>query len=357
MKREAWTADDHTDTTPGGATPADTVHVDTAHVDATPVDTAPGEPSPETPAAPPPRLGPVISIILYLVGYLVAGIALTVFVSILFAFLIEMGLVTPPSIDLAGVGMDATKILELLGPLFFPLMILVGIYSIAYTWVFVRLFDRRPLSSLGIGLTPGWCLDFGKGLGLAALLLGVVFLISLASGGIAVIGFQRPAPPDQDLVPYLLLAVAALISVGVYEELMFRGYILQKLNEKTGTFAAVVISSLIFALLHVTNPGANFIGLVNTWFIGALLCSLYFRSRSLWLPIGFHFGWNFLLGFAYSLPVSGLPFHGILDVVELEPESRLAGGIYGPEGGFATLIALVLLTAWLIWKRTKPRHQ
>ncbi len=320
------------------------------------LDTTPGVAGQGTPPAPPPRFGPVTSVILYLVGYLVAGIVVTVFITILLGVLFEMGLVEPPSIDLAAAGMDPEKILELLGPLFFPLIILVGVYSVAYTWAFVRLFDRRPLSSLGIGVAPGWRLDFGKGIGLAAILLGVVFLISLASGGIAVVGFQRPAPPDQALVPYLLIAIVALISVGVYEELMFRGYILQRLNEKTGPLVAVIISSLIFALLHVTNPGANFLGLVNTWFIGALLCSLYFRSRSLWLPIGFHFGWNFLLGFAYSLPVSGLPFHGILEVVELEPESRLAGGIYGPEGGFATLIALALLGAWLIWKRTKPRR-
>ncbi len=318
---------------------------------------APGEAIQETRSAPPPRFGPVTSIILYLVGYLVVGLVITVFASILFAILIEAGLVEAPSMDLADAGMDTAKILELLGPLFFPLMIIVGIYSIAYTWGFVRLFDRRPFSSLGIGFVPGWRLDFGRGIGLAALLLAVVFLISLASGGIAVVGFQRPAPPDQALVPYLLLAIAALIAVGVYEELMFRGYILQRLNEKTGPFVAVIVSSLIFALLHVTNPGANFVGLINTWLIGALLCSLYFRSRSLWLPIGFHFGWNFLLGFAYSLPVSGLPFHGILEVVELEPESRLAGGIYGPEGGFALLIGLALLAAWLIWKRTKPRRQ
>ncbi len=318
--------------------------------------TTSGEADQKIPPAPPPRFGPVTSVILYLVGYIVVGIVITVVISILLAILLEMGLVETPSIDLAAVGMDTEKILELLGPLFFPLIIIVGIYSIAYTWAFVRLVDRRPFSSVGIGLSSGWRFDFGKGVGLAAILLGIVFLISLASGGIGIIGFQRPAPPDQAMIPYLLTAIIALISVGIYEELMFRGYILQRLNEKTGPLVAIVLSSLIFALLHVTNPGANFLGLVNTWFIGVLLCSLYFRSRSLWLPIGFHFGWNFLLGFAYSLPVSGLPFHGILEVVELEPESRLAGGIYGPEGGFATLIALALLGAWLIWKRTKPRR-
>jgi membrane protease YdiL (CAAX protease family) len=320
------------------------------------VDTTSGEAGQETRSAPLPRFGPVTSIVFYIAGYILVGIVLTVFVSILFATLVATGLIEPPSIDLATAGIDPEKILELLGPLFFPLITLVGVYSILYTWAFVRLFDRRPFSSLGIGLTSGWRLDFGRGLGLAALLLGVVFLISLASGGIAVVGFQRPAPPDHALIPYLLMAIVALISVGIYEELMFRGYILQRLTEKTGPFIAVIVSSLIFAILHMTNPGAGFLGLVNTWVIGALLCSLYFRSRSLWLPIGFHFGWNFLLGFAYSLPVSGLPFHGILEVVELEPKSRLAGGIYGPEGGFATLIALALLAAWLIWKRTKPRR-
>jgi hypothetical protein len=83
-----------------------------------------------------------------------------------------------------------------------------------------------------------------------------------------------------------------------------------------------------------------------------LLSVLYFRTGSLWMPVGFHFAWNFFLGYVYSMPVSGLPLYGLLDVTEVDPQSRLSGGTYGPEAGLACTIALAIWGAWLIWRRT-----
>jgi membrane protease YdiL (CAAX protease family) len=231
-------------------------------------------------------------------------------------------------------------------------VIVSGLYTILYTWAFVRIVDRRRLRDLGLRLHPGWLGNFGKGAVLAVLILGVIFAFSLAVGSLRVEGLARPAPEGGSVIVYLIGALLAFLTVGVYEELMFRGYVLQRLNDRTGKIAAVLVSSIIFALLHGFNPGADVFGIINTIGIGVILCVLYFRTGSLWMAIGFHAAWNFALGYIYSVPVSGIPLYGILDVVEVEEASRLTGGSYGPEAGLACTVALAAWGAWLIWKRT-----
>ena len=307
------------------------------------------------PPAQRPVFGPFVSVLLYIVGYFVVGLLLASGGAVALGLLVGFGVVQAPLIDqeLASVGAtDIEGLLRVLEPYLLPLVVATGLYSILYTWVFARVFDKRRLRDLGLRAHRGWVGNFAKGAALAFLVLGAVFAFSLATGSIRVEGLARAAPEGTSVVAYLLGTVLAFLTVGVYEELMFRGYVLQRLSDGTGRVASVVISSVVFAVLHGFNPGADVLGIVNTVFIGVILCVLYFRTRSLWMSIGFHTAWNFSLGYIYSLPVSGLPLYGILKVVEVDPGSRLTGGSYGPEAGFASTIALAAWGAWLIWKRT-----
>ncbi len=301
------------------------------------------------------RIHPILGVFLYFTGYIVTLVALSIVGSIAFSFLVAFGVAAEPTINPALGTMDVEAVLEALGPWFFPLIIAVGIFTILYTWLFVRFVEGRRFGALGISFQPGWRLSFWKGAGIAALLLAVAFMVSIWSGEIEIVGFTRPAPEGQTVPIYMILSLIGFFVVGIYEELMFRGYVLQRLDEKTGRIAAIIVSSFLFAVLHFANPGAGFMSLFNTWVIGVLLCALYYRSKSLWTPIGFHFAWNFLLGMFFSMPVSGLPIYGILEVVEVTEESTVSGAMYGPEGGLASTVALALFAAWLLWKRTKPR--
>jgi membrane protease YdiL (CAAX protease family) len=298
-----------------------------------------------------------VSVLLYLVGYFVVAIVLSIVLAVAGGILVGMGALELPPIDFGTTALGVEEIVQLLSPYLLPVVILTALYSIAYTWAFVHLIDRRSLRSFGLATRRGWRSDFAKGVALAAIILAVVFVVSLATGSIRIEGFARPAPPTTNVLAYFAGAVLAFMLVGFYEELMFRGYVLQKLNERAGKVTSVVVSSIVFALMHGVNPGADVVGIVNTTIIAIILCALFFRTGSLWMPIGFHFAWNFLLGYVYSLPVSGLPIHGILDVVEVEPASRISGGTYGPEASILTSIALGAWAAWLIWRRTGPRSE
>lgn len=336
------TPDDRPDAAPSGPT------------NPTPRQTTP--PSPQQPVAPGPLMGAYPSVIVYLVGYFAIALILSFVFAIFLAILMAAGAVPPMSGDLGAVGMDVEAILEIMSPYLLPIAIFLGLYSIIYTWAFMRLIDRRPLRSLGLALRPGWLADFGRGVLAAAILLGIVFAISLLTGGIRVEGFARPAPEGTSIIAYLIGAIVAFVFIGAYEEIMFRGYVLQRLEERSGKFVAVAVSSIVFALLHGANPGASWFGIFNTIVIGVLLAALYYRSRSLWMPIGFHFGWNFLLGYAYTLPVSGIPIYGILNVVEVEPGDTPGAG-YGPEADIAATIAVAAWGAWMLWRHTRKRRR
>jgi membrane protease YdiL (CAAX protease family) len=313
---------------------------------------------PPRPAGPP--LNAYLSVFLYILGYFIVGIIISMILAMALGILVGLGIVEMPAIEsqLANVGvMDVEALLQIMEPYLLPLVIGTGIFTVLYTWAFARIVDRRRLRDLGLALRRGWGADFVKGAALAILILGVIFAFSLAVGSIRVEGWARPAPENANVFGYLIGSMLAFLSVGIYEELMFRGYVLQRLNDRAGRVASVIVSSIIFALMHGFNPGADVFGIINTIGIGVVLCVLYFRTGSLWMPIGFHTAWNFSLGYLYSLPVSGIPLYGILNVVEVDSESRLTGGSYGPEAGLACTIALAAWGAWLIWKRTGRRPE
>ena len=311
-------------------------------------------PAPAAPSAPRSPIHPYARVALFLLGYLLVAILLSVAAVIAGGILDALGVVTLPTIDEELLAAGTKGIMEWVSQFMLPIAILTGLYSIGYTWAFVHLIDRRRLRTLGLERRPGWSRQFGKGAGLAFVILLGVFLLSLATGSLELRGFTRPAPDTSSVAGYLVGALVAFLLVGFYEELMFRGYVLQVLNERAGRAASIAVSSIVFALMHGANPGADITAIVNVTAVGVLLSFLYFRTGSLWMPIGFHFGWNFLLGYVFTLPVSGLPMRGILDVVEVAGPGG-APGRYGPESSIATTLALGIWAAWLLIRRSRRR--
>ncbi|NJL33874.1 MAG: CPBP family intramembrane metalloprotease [Chloroflexaceae bacterium] len=137
-------------------------------------------------------------------------------------------------------------------------------------WLGGVLLDRRPLSGYGLHLDRGWWLDLGFGLLLGALLMALIFVVELALGWITITGTFQTTQPGQSFVLALLSPVVLFLSVGIYEELLTRGYLLRNLAEGLGRFGARpaivvawLISSSIFGILHAFNPNATPISTLN----------------------------------------------------------------------------------------------
>ena len=111
-----------------------------------------------------------------------------------------------------------------------------------------------------------------------------------------------PAAGKSFIASAVLLLVAALA-----EEAAFRGYPLQTLSRAHLVWLGILLTSLPFGFVHLGNPnvvpGVTF---ANTAFAGVWLAAAYLRTRSLWFPLGVHWGWNWALGWIFGLPISGL---------------------------------------------------
>jgi membrane protease YdiL (CAAX protease family) len=218
------------------------------------------------------------------------------------------------------------------------------------TYLFRRLLDRRRFTSLGLKRRRGWLWEIGFGIILGFVLMGGIFLVEWVGGWLTVgTGVWR----SQTLSSALLMLLGYLglfILAGTSEEIMFRGYVLQNLREWPGTILAIVISSILFGLIHGLNPNFNLFAALNIALAGVSLCYAYLITGSLWLPIAYHFSWNFFQGPVFSFPVSGMISGGLLLTQVSQAESAITGGAFGPEGGLtglgAQLLGLLILRLW-----------
>jgi hypothetical protein len=154
-------------------------------------------------------------------------------------------------------------------------------------------------------------------------------------------------------VAVMILAVAYITVVAAMnEEVAFRGYPFQRLVEGIGPVGGIVVLSVLFGALHLGNPHVSLWGFLNTIEVGALLAVAYLRTRSLWMPWGIHFGWNFTLGLGFGLPVSGLNDFAIAVQGTAEGPEWLTGGGYGIEASLTGSVIIVL--AFFVLLRLTP---
>ena len=214
-----------------------------------------------------------------------------------------------------------------------------------------RWLDRRTFVSLGLSLDAraGW--DLLVGFGIAGLMMTLIFLIEWSVGWLT---FQGFVGHGASLLPVAAGVFLLFMAVSWGEELLYRGYWLQNLEEGTNLFWGVLLSSLVFALGHLANPNASLTAIVGLVASGIFLAYGYTSTRQLWLPMGLHTGWNFFEGTVFGFPVSGLgDFPRIIDQAVNGP-ARITGGLFGPEAGLVLLPAL-LLGVGLVYLYTRRR--
>jgi membrane protease YdiL (CAAX protease family) len=305
-----------------------------------------GEVSPPTPAAPRPRLHPLARTGLFLAAYIAVQVIVAIFLGIL-------------AYATGGEFRKSSEFLLLAVALGTPLIV-------AVTFAFVRGLDRRPVGSIGArwpeggrpaALRQAVTVPLATLALLGAWLAGVLALpSSLATvrfGGTSEVFASGPswwpAPPALLLVVLLL----GFLVQGGLEEWVLRGYVYRALKDRWRPWVAAIASSILFSLLHATNPSISALALFNIFLAGMILAALVERSGSLWGATLAHGVWNFSVACLLSVPVSGLQAFHLFDV-SFGGDDVVTGGEFGPEGSLV-LTALGLLLSAVLWRRTQPR--
>lgn len=161
-----------------------------------------------------------------------------------------------------------------------------------------------------------------------------------------------------DLVPFLILAVIAIIMVPLqtsFEEYLFRGYLMQGIGVTVGNkWMPLLITSLIFGGLHFFNPEVTKIGnIIMIYYIGTglFLGVITLMDEGMELALGFHAGNNLITALLVTADWTVFKTHSIFkDISE-------------PSAGFDVLapifiiypIFIVLMALRYKWKNWGER--
>jgi CAAX protease family protein len=239
---------------------------------------------------------------------------------------------TPSTVTAIGVLYSIIAFLTMAG-------LAIAAYALQARWVERRTPSEVGLRGAGREVSAGMVI----GCGLALTVAGI-----LAVGGYARIDGWNPWLA-------VMPGIAFMATAAWMEELVLRGVVFRFVEEKLGTWGALIIGAALFGVLHQSNPNASWISTLAIAVSGGLLLGMaYVVTRRLWLAIGLHFGWN-ATQLVLGLPVSGNELPGLL-TTQLTGPTALTGGSFGIEGSIIVPVLGALVTGMMAWRSIRLGH-
>ena len=215
----------------------------------------------------------------------------------------------------------------------------VSVVAMFREWV-----DKESFRSLGFKLKNA----------LNESLIGILMGILMISAGFFLLLFLHEIDwvgTEPDLSSFLL-SIILFAAVALNEELIFRGYILSNLMLSMNRYVALVVTSILFSLVHLGNDSFSWISFLTIILAGLLLGLPYIYTKSLWLPIALHFSWNFFQGTIFGFSVSGNKEYSL--ITQSRPaDTLLNGGNFGFEGSIlsALFLSMAIVALWIYYFR------
>jgi membrane protease YdiL (CAAX protease family) len=206
----------------------------------------------------------------------------------------------------------------------------------------LRRVEKLPWSTVGLGREAADLALILKGTAYGALTIGIASLLLLATHMMRI---DRTAPGSwwADAGH----STAVLFPAAFFEELFIRGYVFAVLRRAGGWRLALIVTSVVFGLLHAWNPGADAESILAVTVAGFFLGAILLATRSLYAAGAAHFAWNWVMSGALHIAVSGVPSADPdYRMVETGPD-WLTGGPWGPEGGLAAVAVMFIAIFYL----------
>lgn len=273
--------------------------------------------------------------------------------------------------NVTGVSQIMSKTFEIISifmgnPMFLALM------AVAYALMIVaciirakRVFKKDSLAGAAdicgfpLGNRKKIAKDYLTGILAGFLMMSGVCLILRLSGQIEFTGFGLA----KSALPVFLINLVMWLPQGASEELLFRGYLIPRIEARYKKAFAVFFSSVMFSALHSLNMGYTPLASVNLFLIAILFALIYIKTGSIWMTSAMHTIWNLSQGNIYGLQVSGTESQAALIKTVYAPGSKdiITGGAFGPEGGLAvtavTAVCIVIVIILLARSRDLTRNK
>ncbi|MEA4825996.1 MAG: type II CAAX endopeptidase family protein [Clostridium sp.] len=232
---------------------------------------------------------------------------------------------------------------------------LMGLIALILTiFILLRFIENKRFKDIGFNSIREHAKELKWGLILGAVSMVAIFIILLCTGNITL----KNSITSPNFTTNALWGIVLFIIVAINEEIMCRGYIQTTLSQIGSEWVAAIATSGIFAILHLGNPNVKSTGLINIFLVGMLLSYMYIKTKSIWMPIGYHFTWNYFQGNVFGFPVSGTTqSKGIYNIIKVK-ENILTGGKFGPEAGILATIVIVvgIIVVWILTSNRKSNN-
>lgn len=215
-----------------------------------------------------------------------------------------------------------------------------------------KLIEKKPLSEMGLTKRFG---NYFIGIIVGVLLLAVSVFAIVLTGNIEYHGIFENA----DILMIILLFGGFIIQ-GATEEILCRGIVLHTLKEKTPTWIAIAVSTVLFIIPHWSSlfEGGTIygvIGVANLVLISIIFSLLTIRFKSIWAACGLHSFWNAILYCILGLNLSGKD-ETVTAIFNMQSVGNNIwnGGAYGIEASIVTTMVLAIAAA-LIWYMNRKK--
>lgn len=227
--------------------------------------------------------------------------------------------------------------------------IVMSIIALLY-W---KLIEKKPLSAMGLTKRFG---NYFIGAVIGILLPAVSVFVIVLTGNIEFHGLFGNA----DILMIILLTGGFIIQ-GATEEILCRGIVLHTQKEKTPTWFAIAVSTILFIIPHwssLFDGGTIYgiIGVANLVLISIVFSLLTIRFKSVWVACGLHSFWNAILYCILGLNLSGKD-ETVTAIFNMQSvgSNIWNGGAYGIEASLITTVVLTLAVALILYLNKKKK--
>ncbi len=202
---------------------------------------------------------------------------------------------------------------------------------------FFQKFEKRSITEFA---SKGFLKNVAIGALLGFTLQSLTILVIYLNGSYSVVTVNP--------VSFILMPFAIMFTVAIIEEILVRGIIFRIIEEKLGSHIALLISGLLFGILHLANAHSTILSSLCITMAGFLFGAVFIYSRNLWLPIALHFAWNFTQSGIFGAITSGNEKTSSLLEAKIQGPEFITGGEFGPEGSIQAIIICLIATVILL---------
>ena len=199
--------------------------------------------------------------------------------------------------------------------------------------IFCKFALKENIQYLGLKEDERWSKNMILGIMLGGVLTVFMFLGAIFSERCILIN-------DLDMPQYsaqMLFGLVSCLMVAIAEEIFYRAYVMNSLKQVHNPIFIVVVAAMVYSFNYVRGgSGLTFLANITIIVFALLLCYMYYRTESLWLTIGFNFGWRYMGGTIFSLDGTGVYN------LKVAQEGLISGGAYGPHYGILAIVLLLI---------------